>query len=74
MATKTKSARRSALPDAKKADAELVQEAYEDAVKKQVDGFFGYCIVNDRKAEQRFLTGLDVIRKARDRAMQLVAR
>lgn len=55
-----------------KTDRDFVLEAYEDAVKRQVDNFFGFCIVEDPESETRFLKGLNIIRKARDRAIELV--
>jgi hypothetical protein len=55
-----------------KSDAALIQGAYEDAVKNQFTTFVTNCIDEASDAEDRFLKGLKIIRKARDRAIELV--
>jgi len=55
-----------------KADVDLVEEAYGDALKKRLDVFFDACIDNHQEAEARFVTGLKILRDARDRALELV--
>jgi len=55
-----------------KADEELVQEAYGDALKKLLGVFFDACIDNHQDAETRFVNGLKILRDARDRALELV--
>jgi hypothetical protein len=55
-----------------KADEELVQEAYGEALKKRLGGFFDACIDNHQDAEARFVNGLKILRDARDRALELV--
>jgi hypothetical protein len=53
-------------------DAGVVWEAYEDALKKQVDGFMLNRISGDADAEKHFVNGLEIIRQVRDRAIELV--
>ena len=55
-----------------KTDEELVQEAYEDALKKRLGEFFDACIDNQQDAEAKFVNGLKILRDARDRALELV--
>ena len=70
-----------------KTDQDFVQEAYGDAVKRQVDVYFGNCICDiplpedkgtkeklpeEIRPEQAFMAGLNIIRAARDRARTLV--
>jgi hypothetical protein len=55
-----------------KADADLVQEAYGDALKKRLGVFFDACIDNHQEAEERFVAGLKILRDARDQALELV--
>ncbi len=53
----------------------LVQQAYENAVRSQVDTLFSNYVsqvISTGEADERFLTGLKIIRKARDRAVELV--
>ncbi len=57
---------------ATKADVDLVEEAYGDALKKRLDVFFDACIDNHQEAEARFVNGLKILRDARDRALGLV--
>jgi len=49
-----------------------LKEAYGDALKKRLDVFFDACIDNHQEAEARFVTGLRILRDARDRALELV--
>jgi hypothetical protein len=53
-------------------DADLVLEAYQEAVKKEVDTLITNYIDNDPDPDGKFLKGLAIIRTARDRAIQLV--
>jgi hypothetical protein len=53
-------------------DQGYVEEAYKDAVKNQVATFIANCIAEDAEAEKRFTKGLNIIRKARERALELV--
>ena len=55
-------------------DADLVRQAYEDAVKSEVNTLIGNYINQDREADAKFLAGLAIIRKARDRALDLVGK
>jgi hypothetical protein len=54
-------------------DQELVQEAYEAAVRRHVDDFIVNCIDGTAGSDQKFCSGLTTIRKARLRALELVA-
>ena len=53
-------------------DVTEVEEAYYSSLKKQVDNFFCNCVDGNANAETVFLEGLAVLRKARDRAIELV--
>jgi hypothetical protein len=53
-------------------DAAFVQEAYGEAVKNQVKVLFENCIDGAPDPEGKFLAGLKIIRKARERALALV--
>jgi hypothetical protein len=56
-------------------EPDLVQQAYENAVRLQVDTLFSNYVsqvISTGEADERFLTGLRIIRKARDRAIELV--
>jgi len=55
-----------------KTDEELVQEAYEDALKKRLGEFFDANIDKHQDAEAKFINGLKILRDARDRALELV--
>lgn len=59
---------------AAKTDPELVRDAYAEAVKKLVDVYFTNCIDQDPDPDGKFLRGLGIIRKARDRAIELAGR
>ncbi len=69
---KKKTAVAAAAKSVAKPDAELVLDAYGEAVKKQVDTYFSNCINGTANAENLFLTGLRVLRTARDQAVALV--
>lgn len=68
MAKKKKSVRKSAQT----VDEACVEEAYKKAVESQVANYISNCITEDQNAEQRFTKGLNVIRDARKRALELV--
>jgi hypothetical protein len=53
-------------------DQKYVNDAYGEAVKRQVDTYFINCIDGVSAPEKRFLRGLAIIRDARQRALQLV--
>ncbi len=53
-------------------DADLVRQAYEDAIKSEFDTLVSNYINQDSEADAKFLAGLAIIRKARDRAVELV--
>lgn len=72
MAAKKSVGRTAAPRAAAKADSELVRDAYAEAVKKLVDIYFTNCIDQDPDPDGKFLRGLGTIRKARDRAVELV--
>ncbi len=55
-------------------DRKYVEEAYRDAVKRQVDTYFINCIDGVSEPDKRFLRGLAIIRDARQRALELVAK
>ena len=67
---KKKSTKAMALKD--NADTVVVQRAYEDSLKESLLTYFLACCNDPKLAEERFLTGLSIIRTARDRALQLV--
>ena len=67
---KNKKAKSAVLGD--KVDTELVHEAFRDALKQRLDTFFTNCINDQQEAEKNFVTGLAILRGARDRALQLV--
>jgi hypothetical protein len=53
-----------------KAETDLVQEAYEDVLKKRLGIFLD--AVHREEAETNFVSGLSMLRDARVRAIQLV--
>ena len=53
-------------------DEECVQKAYEEEIVQHVRDFVGLCISETPEAEDKFLSGLRIIRKARERAVELV--
>ena len=53
-------------------DADLVRQAYGDALKTEVATLISNYINQDSEADARFLAGLTIIRKARDRALKMV--
>jgi hypothetical protein len=53
-------------------DADLVRQAYGDALKTEFATLISNYINQDSEADTRFLAGLTIIRKARDRALELV--
>ena len=53
-----------------KADTDLVQEAYEEVLKKRTGIFLD--AVHREEAETNFVSGLSMLRDARDRAIQLL--
>jgi hypothetical protein len=55
-------------------DADLVRLAYCEAVKSEVSTLISNYITRDDDPEGKFLAGLAIIRKARDRALELVAK
>jgi len=55
-----------------KTDESLVQEAYADAVKNQVQVFIANTIDQTPDSEKKFLAGLSIIRRVRNRALELV--
>ena len=54
------------------ADTSVVQRAYEDSLKESLATYFLACGNDQQEAEKNFVTGLAILRGARDRALQLV--
>ncbi len=55
-----------------KTDVDLVEEAYGDAMKNLAAVFIGNYTDGTSGAETKFLAGLKLTRKARERALELV--
>jgi hypothetical protein len=55
-----------------KTDADYVQDAYGDAVKNQVATYITNCLSGIAEPEKKFCSGLAIIRKARNQALELV--
>jgi hypothetical protein len=68
MATKKKTVRNTKQT----VDQGYIEEAYKDAVKNLFATFITNCITEDAEAEKRFTKGLNIIRKARERTLELV--
>jgi purine-nucleoside phosphorylase len=70
----TKAATTVSAPAQPTGDADLVRQAYEDAVRTEVGTLIGNYINQDCEADAKFLAGLAILRKARDRALELVGK
>jgi len=55
-------------------DQKCVEEAYREAVKRQVDTYIINCIDGVSEPDERFRRGLAIIRAARQKALALVAK
>ncbi len=70
MAVKKKAAK--APKSTGKSDAEMIQAAYEDAVKNQMATYITNVITSAPNADDKFLKGLKIIRDAKAKALQLI--
>ena len=58
-------------PSRTSGDADLVQDAYKESLKKMLEQFFTNSIT-DQNAANEFSDGLKILRDARDKALTLV--
>jgi hypothetical protein len=74
MATNRTVSRRAVSTKTKgKADADIVQEAYGEALRAQVKVLIDNYITDAPEPDKKFVAGLKIIREARKQALKLVA-
>jgi hypothetical protein len=57
-----------------KSDEEIIYQAYEEALRNVFSVYYRGAVAEPEESEERFLKGLHNVRKARDKALELISK